>query len=907
VSSSDNNKKNNLYRIFKSDIRERIKCFSIGQTVYFAGLCAIRALPFLCATYKYFSFWKDSEKQKHLYAIFNAIDVTLKYQNKDARFVANAAYAVDAATAAAYAADRAYATNHTANAATAAAVTDAVANAAYAAYAADRAYATNHTANAATAAAYAADATYYAIYVIGKHVPLKSIILNDIELIKTNNLNVLNNDVVGVYGEIWRNFQYALSAIGCGYWAKLYTDLFTNKFVVDKKELERRLNVPPEIKAQGAAAVAEFLEASKSQGVKRLNEARIVILGDKGAGKTSLARKLYNIDANVTEEHESTEGVDVTHWMLSEKDRNAGGVNVHIWDFAGHVVTHAVHRFFLSERCIYIIVYSGRDNDRNIDDSIEYWLDHAKTYGGDSPVYIVVNKKDSHTPEIDENNLKDKYPNTIKGVKYLSIKADRDALEAFRNELEEFIRQSPAWNKEIPALWFDMKEKLHEYFEAKKEHINIAEFCELARNLGVSEADFVSIRKPLHALGICLWYEKIAQLNMFVLNPSWISYGVYKIINWLKEEKRHELWFTDFPQIFSKKEDVSRFPSDKYRFLFTILSAYELAYSIENSKGEGLIIPILLPQKQPEQGMDRDFPVTDSLLMRYKTENTLPPDTISRFIVRHHPDIQVNKDKQPIVWRRGVKLEDKNRNHALVVEYNREILLYVKGVSAKSYLIKLRTTLNDIFQNYQSNKPTLEYKITETMEQKPVYADDGTIIAYDIDGRLYLDATTGKEINMTIINENLAVTDGVINKGNHNSVSFKSKNAIVGSTVNLGLTVDNFHEILRQLSIFLQTDATVKDELSPKDERTLNAAIVEARKQTDPQKGWNMLERFIGTSASIANVLLLFFNVLPPGTAAVAGIAAGAVITAGPKLSQNLIDKIKNRLSELHNKQPKQP
>ncbi|MCL2135409.1 MAG: hypothetical protein FWH37_07665 [Candidatus Bathyarchaeota archaeon] len=66
---------------FEAKISEQIAEFSVEQKVYFAGLCALRALPFLCSTIRNFSFFPPDKKQKYLYAIFNAIDTNLKYQN----------------------------------------------------------------------------------------------------------------------------------------------------------------------------------------------------------------------------------------------------------------------------------------------------------------------------------------------------------------------------------------------------------------------------------------------------------------------------------------------------------------------------------------------------------------------------------------------------------------------------------------------------------------------------------------------------------------------------------------------------------------------------------------------------------------------------------------------------------
>jgi|GEM_PF-7000384 len=234
---------------FKQEVAKRIEKFSHSQLVYFTGICAIRALPFLCSvSVRQFSFWKDHEKLTKLYTVFRALDYNLGY---------NKVHMIENVTGAYIVAD------DTRNVARTAPHVGAV-YAIYAAYAAAYAVYATETARSAytvdTAAAYAAENVDNAVLATtGKKKLLEAIIIKDIECIETNRLDLLNNDM-RIYGDVWRNFQDDLNSVGCGYWAKLYTSLFANRFVVDEKELERRLNVPDEIKAQGAAAVAKFLE-----------------------------------------------------------------------------------------------------------------------------------------------------------------------------------------------------------------------------------------------------------------------------------------------------------------------------------------------------------------------------------------------------------------------------------------------------------------------------------------------------------------------------------------------------------------------------------------------------------------------------------------------------------------------
>ena len=279
---------------------------------------------------------------------------------------------------------------------------------------------------------------------------------------------------------------------------------------------------------------------------------------------------------------------------------------------------------------------------------------------------------------------------------------------------------------------FVVKQKLEERLkEHGSELITTQDFNDIAEEAEVGGDDVAVMRRSLHALGICLWYDKIADLENYVLNPGWISYGVYKIINWLGDKKIHgyekyELHFDNFSKVFSKEEDVKRYLQDRHRFLFDLLIAYELAYPVRGEENNKLVLPSLLSELQPERGMENAYPIKDSLLMRYVVSGVIPIGTIARFIVRHHKEILV-KNGLSMVWRRGVALRDGTGNEALVIEDGLEIRLYVKGKSAITFFDKLRSSLNDIFKSYQSDYPELRYAIAITAHNKVIYVTDDFI------------------------------------------------------------------------------------------------------------------------------------------------------------------------------------
>ncbi|MCL2084515.1 MAG: hypothetical protein FWH06_04560, partial [Oscillospiraceae bacterium] len=623
---------------------------------------------------------------------------------------------------------------------------DAVSAAAAAAAAAAYAAAANAAYTTAAAAAYAAYAAAYAAYAFTKYnIDIDALISDDIEKIRSGVYFGFDHDTK-IYGAVWGDFQDSLREIGCHYWADWYEKLFAKGFALDggdREEIETRLNIPLEIRAQGAEGVAHYMEQLK-QGSERLNEARVIILGEKGAGKTCLARRLINPGAPMTEAEESTEGVDTTVWKING-DSAESTVNAHIWDFAGHVITHAAHRCFLSERCLYIIVYDGRSERRN---HLEYWLDHVQNYGGKAPVRILVNLRDGNTPDIAVNTLKKKYP-FIQDFVYLSIRKDKKKLSRFREETAEFIRSNLTWNRqEIPSNYFAVKEALEKLFEEREgsfsgEHISKDAFDEIAAGCGVERGGIEHVLKALHELGICLWYQELAEFDMLVLNPGWITHGIYKLINWAHNNKRYAVSIGDCKKIF--QDEPERYPAGKLQYIFKLMKKYELAYS-EEPAGD-ITIPFLLKEDQPETLPD--FPIDDSLMIQYKAEQKLPPNTVSRFIVLHHLDIRAEHE----VWRYGAVLKYGNDTVALVQEEERKVTVSVKGGGKGEYIAKLRETLNYIFGSYKSNKPELLYRVIDVGPRyssphdiPPIMLENERLVRTHVNGKSLYDDIGDRDI-----------------------------------------------------------------------------------------------------------------------------------------------------------------
>ena len=66
-----------------------------------------------------------------------------------------------------------------------------------------------------------------------------------------------------------------------------------------------------------------------------------------------------------------TEGIRITQWLVQLHGDEE--VRLHVWDFGGQEIMHATHRFFLTERSLYLLVLNGREGTEDLD--AEYWLE----------------------------------------------------------------------------------------------------------------------------------------------------------------------------------------------------------------------------------------------------------------------------------------------------------------------------------------------------------------------------------------------------------------------------------------------------------------------------------------------------------------------------------------------------
>ena len=396
-------------------------------------------------------------------------------------------------------------------------------------------------------------------------------------------------------------------------------------------------------------------------GQRPLNEAKLILVGRGAVGKTSLVNRLIHNEFKLGEQ--KTNGISITEWPIrlnGEED-----VRLNVWDFGGQEIMHATHQFFLTQRSLYLLVLNGREGGEDAD--AEYWLKLIESFGDESPVIVVLNKIKEHPFDLNRRGLQQKYP----FIRYFvrTDCADATGLEELRKAIERETDGLEHLRDAFPASWFEIKNQLP---KMRENYLSFDQYREVCIRLG--EKDSISqelLAVYLHRLGIALNYRDDPRLeDTHVLNPRWVTDGIYEVLNSEKLERQHgEIHLNDLREILDPKE----YPTKMHRFLFDLMKKFDLCFVFPDDDCHYLI-PELLDKQEPEA--TAEFVPEECLNFQYHYP-VLPEGLLPRFIVRTH----TLSEGLPR-WRTGVILMFEG-NRALVKAdvQDKKVFINVAGAS----------------------------------------------------------------------------------------------------------------------------------------------------------------------------------------------------------------------------------
>ncbi len=203
----------------------------------------------------------------------------------------------------------------------------------------------------------------------------------------------------------------------------------------------------------------------EEKGKDRIYEAKLLIVGEAGAGKTSLAHKIIDPNYQLREDQPPTEGIAVLPWDFTLEEGKTFRVN--LWDFGGQEIYHATHQFFLTKRSLYVLVADTRKEDTDF----YYWLNVVELLSGNSPLLIILNEKQNRRRDINERQIRGLF-NNLKETLATNLASNRD-LDMVVSKIKYYLQHLPHVGSTLPRTWVRVREALE---STPRNYMDFAEY-----------------------------------------------------------------------------------------------------------------------------------------------------------------------------------------------------------------------------------------------------------------------------------------------------------------------------------------------------------------------------------------------------------------------------------------------
>jgi Leucine-rich repeat (LRR) protein/GTPase SAR1 family protein len=404
---------------------------------------------------------------------------------------------------------------------------------------------------------------------------------------------------------------------------------------------------------RGARRVQNFLK-HRQEGKKPYRRMKLMVVGLAKKGKSTLVHRLADHGSfkwrrlfSDTKLHlkaktrQATVGIDITEMVLQPS--KGEGITFGVWDFAGQEEYYATHQCFLTQRSIYLVIWSLKDGIKGIE-NLASWLCNIEACAPGSPVLIV----GTHLDEVDSggkyfkemiDELERRYmshclpcfprvvdhievalENGLRNVGKLQKEIVKVACEmcyprGMRFHQNERSYHKPLLQQNFPSSYLWLEETVtklkdnwdnhnrppvidtQEFLQLLKEKVSTGEGGIGAKRLTENKEELEHATRFLHDNGVLMNYYKEPLLkNLYFIDPKWLCRMAAKVVG-LKESspfiRNGVLHISDLQQLYQGNE----FPHHLHSVYIALLEKFEVALRIG---GEKLLIPSVLPETANE-------------------------------------------------------------------------------------------------------------------------------------------------------------------------------------------------------------------------------------------------------------------------------------------------------------------
>lgn len=507
---------------------------------------------------------------------------------------------------------------------------------------------------------------------------------------------------------------------------------------------------PPEILNKDINTIKNYLSSFVEEEENiLLNEAKLIIVGNGGVGKTCLLHML--VYKKIKSDVYSTEGIEVNKWNFVTSNDDKFTAN--FWDFGGQEIYHATHQFFLTKRSLYLLVWEARKDDDIT--SFDYWLNVISLLSNKSPIIIIQNKTDERLKTIDQTGIKENFPNVIDFYNVSALKGV--GIEDLREKIKSEIINLEHVGTKMPSKWSKLRshlKSLEKHYITEEEYFNIC----ISFNFKKDQALYIS--QFFHDLGVFLHFQNTSILSDIIfINPEWATNALYTIVYSKKVIKNNgRFQYSDLKKIWKE------YPSSTHQYLIRLMEKFELVFPLQDSNDKFIVPELLSKEKFSIEWAKFNG---SQHIFQYKF---MPAGIITRLISRNHRYVYKNH-----YWRYGV-IFYLGKALAIVTSnpYERVIKFSLNGEldeisKGRDLLSHIRNEIKYI--NQTLNNPLVEEKIPCNCasclnSRQPHLFNFTTIVKFNNKGIKNVNCEkSAEEVNIKKLTNNyLITTDYSINK-----------------------------------------------------------------------------------------------------------------------------------------------
>lgn len=470
-----------------------------------------------------------------------------------------------------------------------------------------------------------------------------------------------------------------------------------------------------------------------------LNEIKVVFLGDGEAGKSHTIARLMNDGGDpIDYMDKSTPGIVIKH-----RDYVEDGLKfqVHYWDFGGQEIMHSMHRIFLTNRTMYVVLINSRDDTQG--DRANYWLQNIQSFAPDAPVLLVLNKIDQNPKaSVDERTLRAKYKGLTEIVRLSALEFDKERFNReFKQVLMDQILKCKSLRDQWPQAWVSVKNRL---VNMTSHYILGNEYTQICRECGV-EANEAELLHWFNDLGVSFCFcdkEDYTLRKHVILRPDWITNALYIILFNECEGTRngvvpHEAIYDLLERAAHDSTIRCTLPDASYNqpgdiaYVLGVMRKFQLSFDTGNRSE---FIPMLCEQ---DATLDIHYYEQDAEVLEFHMDfEYLPDNLLHRLMVERHQELDLTN-----VWRKGGRFRLNEAGLSAVVVIDGDTLKFFVRHSdsmhrPNTYLTMLKAHVDRIVRNMGIKAP----------ECRLIYKLDGKRDEFD-----YEDVKLGWELGDTTI------------------------------------------------------------------------------------------------------------------------------------------------------------